>query len=123
MAKRKTLADELREREERKDTARTKLSANGDGAHDAQHSESEPWESPIPLDHLRDLPDFLDGILPSWLDRWVQAESVAKQTPVGKTAYPEDIAEMICWFIDGPGLITGEILPIDYGTKFGMLKS
>ena len=44
---------------------------------------------------------------------------MAKITPVGKTAFAEDIAEMICWFIDGPGLITGEVLPIDYGTRFG----
>lgn len=46
---------------------------------------------------------------------------MAKTTPVGKTAFAEDIAEMICWFIDGPGLITGEVLPVDYGTRFGML--
>jgi hypothetical protein len=39
--------------------------------------------------------------------------------PVGKTAYAEDIAEMVCWFIDGPDLITGEVLPIDYGSRFG----
>lgn len=45
----------------------------------------------------------------------------AKITPVGKTAYAEDIAEMICWFVDGPDLITGEVLPIDYGTRFGKL--
>ena len=45
----------------------------------------------------------------------------AKITPVGKTAYAEDIAEMVCWFIDGPDLITGEVLPIDYGTRFGKL--
>jgi 3-oxoacyl-[acyl-carrier protein] reductase len=45
-----------------------------------------------------------------------------KVTPVGKAAFPEDIAEMICWFIDGPGLITGEVLPIDYGTRFGTLN-
>jgi 3-oxoacyl-[acyl-carrier protein] reductase len=44
---------------------------------------------------------------------------MAKITPVGKTAFAEDIAEMVCWFIDGPDLITGEILPIDYGTRFG----
>jgi 3-oxoacyl-[acyl-carrier protein] reductase len=43
----------------------------------------------------------------------------AKITPVGKTAYAEDIAEMVCWFIDGPDLITGEVLPIDYGSRFG----
>jgi len=47
---------------------------------------------------------------------------MAKITPVGKTAFAEDIAEMICWFIDGPGLITGEVLPIDYGTRFGTLN-
>ena len=47
---------------------------------------------------------------------------MAKITPVGKTAFAEDIAEMICWFIDGPGLITGEVLPIDYGTRFGTLS-
>jgi 3-oxoacyl-[acyl-carrier protein] reductase len=46
---------------------------------------------------------------------------MAQITPVGKTAFAEDIAEMILWFIDGPGLITGEVLPIDYGTRFGML--
>ena len=46
---------------------------------------------------------------------------MAKITPVGKTAFAEDIAEMICWFIDGPGLITGEVLAIDYGTRFGTL--
>ena len=28
---------------------------------------------------------------------------------------------MVCWFIDGPDLITGEVLPIDYGTRFGTL--
>ena len=28
---------------------------------------------------------------------------------------------MVCWFIDGPDLITGEVLPIDYGTRFGKL--
>ncbi|HVA12575.1 MAG TPA: SDR family oxidoreductase [Stellaceae bacterium] len=47
---------------------------------------------------------------------------MAKITPVGKTAYAEDIAEMVCWFIDGPDLITGEVLPIDYGTRFGKLN-
>jgi 3-oxoacyl-[acyl-carrier protein] reductase len=47
----------------------------------------------------------------------------AKITPVGKTAYAEDIAEMVCWFIDGPDLITGEVLPIDYGTRFGKLPA
>jgi NAD(P)-dependent dehydrogenase (short-subunit alcohol dehydrogenase family) len=46
---------------------------------------------------------------------------MAKIVPVGKTAYAEHIAEMICWFIEGPDLITGEILPIDYGTRFGTL--
>jgi 3-oxoacyl-[acyl-carrier protein] reductase len=46
---------------------------------------------------------------------------MAQITPVGKTAFAEDIAEMILWFIDGPGLITGEVLPIDYGTRFGTL--
>jgi 3-oxoacyl-[acyl-carrier protein] reductase len=46
---------------------------------------------------------------------------MARITPVHKTAFAEDIAEMICWFIDGPGLITGEVLPIDYGTRFGTL--
>jgi 3-oxoacyl-[acyl-carrier protein] reductase len=46
----------------------------------------------------------------------------AKIMPVGKTAYAEHIAEMICWFIDGPDLITGEVLPIDYGSRFGTLS-
>ncbi|HXS40147.1 MAG TPA: SDR family oxidoreductase [Stellaceae bacterium] len=46
---------------------------------------------------------------------------MAKITPVGKTAFAEDIAQMVCWFIDGPDLITGEVLPIDYGTRFGKL--
>lgn len=46
---------------------------------------------------------------------------MAKITPVGKTAHAEDIAQIICWFIDGPDLITGEVLPIDYGTRFGKL--
>jgi NAD(P)-dependent dehydrogenase (short-subunit alcohol dehydrogenase family) len=46
---------------------------------------------------------------------------MAKITPVGKTAHAEDIAEMICWFIDGPDLITGEVMRIDYGTRFGKL--
>jgi 3-oxoacyl-[acyl-carrier protein] reductase len=46
---------------------------------------------------------------------------MAKITPVGKTAHAEDIAEIICWFIDGPDLITGEVLPVDYGTRFGKL--
>jgi 3-oxoacyl-[acyl-carrier protein] reductase len=46
---------------------------------------------------------------------------MAQVTPVRKTAFAEDIAEMICWFIDGPGLITGEVLPVDYGTRFGTL--
>ncbi|HUB97273.1 MAG TPA: SDR family oxidoreductase [Stellaceae bacterium] len=46
---------------------------------------------------------------------------MARITPVHKTAFAEDIAEMICWFIDGPGLITGEVLPVDYGTRFGTL--
>ncbi len=43
----------------------------------------------------------------------------AKTNPVGKTAFAEDIAEMICWFIDGPDLITGEVMAIDFGTRFG----
>ncbi|MGH7090292.1 MAG: SDR family NAD(P)-dependent oxidoreductase [Stellaceae bacterium] len=46
---------------------------------------------------------------------------MAKITPVGKTAFAEHIAEIICWFIDGPDLITGEVLPVDYGTRFGTL--
>ena len=46
---------------------------------------------------------------------------MAKVVPVGKAAFAEHIAEMICWFIDGPDLITGEVLPIDYGTRFGTL--
>ena len=46
---------------------------------------------------------------------------MAQITPVHKTAFAEDIAEIICWFIDGPGLITGEVLPVDYGTRFGTL--
>ena len=50
-----------------------------------------------------------------------RVEEMAKITPVGKTAFAEHIAEMICWFIDGPDLITGEVLPIDYGTRFGTL--
>ena len=49
-----------------------------------------------------------------------RVDEMAKITPVGKTAFAEDIAEMICWFIDGPDLITGEVLPIDYGTRFGL---
>jgi 3-oxoacyl-[acyl-carrier protein] reductase len=55
-------------------------------------------------------------------DRFNQrVAEMAQITPVHKTAYAEDIAEMICWFIDGPGLITGEVLPVDYGTRFGTL--
>lgn len=50
-----------------------------------------------------------------------RVEEMARITPVGKTAFAEHIAEMICWFIDGPDLITGEVLPIDYGTRFGTL--
>lgn len=49
-----------------------------------------------------------------------RVRGMAETTPVGKTAFAEDIAEIVCWYIDGPGLITGEIVPVDYGTRFGM---
>jgi hypothetical protein len=29
---------------------------------------------------------------------------------------------MVCWFIDGHDLITGEVLPIDCSTRFGKLN-
>jgi len=48
-----------------------------------------------------------------------RVRDMAATTPVGKTATAADIAEMVCWFIDGPDLLTGEVLPIDYGTRFG----
>jgi NAD(P)-dependent dehydrogenase (short-subunit alcohol dehydrogenase family) len=49
-----------------------------------------------------------------------RVRGMAETTPVGKTAFAEDIAEIVLWYIAGPDLITGEVVPVDYGTRFGM---
>ncbi len=46
---------------------------------------------------------------------------MAATTPVQKAATPEEIADLLVWFIDGTDLMTGEVLPVDYGLKFGRI--
>lgn len=41
----------------------------------------EPWEEPIPLQSDTPRPSFPTESLPAWLRAWVEAESVATQTP------------------------------------------
>jgi len=57
---------------------------------------------------------------PSLTDAPTSCTSPRDLDPHGgrETAYAEDIVEMMCWFIDGPDLITGEALPIGDGARF-----
>ncbi len=48
-------------------------------------------------------------------------KNMEETSPVQKAATPEEIAELLVWFITGTDLMTGEILTVDYGLKFGPL--
>lgn len=50
-----------------------------------------------------------------------RVKDMEASTPVRKAATTEEIAELLVWFIDGTDLITGEILKIDYGLRFGRI--
>lgn len=70
-------------------------------------------------------PGFIQG---RWMrgalgdERYEQMVTTMEQTtPVQKAATPEEIAQLLVWFIDGTDLMTGEILRVDYGLKFGPL--
>jgi 3-oxoacyl-[acyl-carrier protein] reductase len=41
-------------------------------------------------------------------------------TPLRKAGSPEDMAEAAVWFIEGAGLVTGEILMVDAGSHLGV---
>ena len=45
---------------------------------------------------------------------------LSKENKIPVFAFAEDIAEIVLWYIAGPDLITGEVVPVDYGTRFGM---
>lgn len=70
-------------------------------------------------------PGFIQG---RWMreglgeERYQQFKSRMEQTTlVQKAATPEEIAELLVWFIDGTDLLTGEVLTVDYGMRFGPL--
>jgi 3-oxoacyl-[acyl-carrier protein] reductase len=70
-------------------------------------------------------PGFIQG---RWMrgvlgdERYEQLkEQTARTTPVQKAATPDEIAQLLVWFVDGTDLITGEILNVDYGMRFGPL--
>lgn len=48
-----------------------------------------------------------------------RVREMAETTPVQKAATAEEIAELLVWFIDGTDLMTGEVLQVDYGMRFG----
>jgi 3-oxoacyl-[acyl-carrier protein] reductase len=50
-----------------------------------------------------------------------RVEDMAATTPVRKAATAEEIADILVWFIDGTDLMTGEVLSVDYGLKFGRM--
>jgi len=62
-------------------------------------SSNEPWDTPIDLDTLPDLPPFPVEKLSDWLLNWVDAESLAMQTP-------PDLAAMLALAEVGAGLAT-----------------
>src|SRR5687768_11952061 len=57
---------------------RTPTAAGGAGS--VLSLPGQPWEAPIPLNHV-DLPAFPIEALPGWLWDFVEAEAVATQTP------------------------------------------
>ena len=48
-----------------------------------------------------------------------RVQEMAATTPVQKAATPEEIAEILLWFITGTDLMTGEVMQVDYGMRFG----
>ena len=68
-------------------------------------------------------PSFIQG---RWLRNMLGDEvyethrkHVEDNSILRRVATPEDVAETMVWFIDGSELITGEIMRIDYGDRFG----
>jgi hypothetical protein len=58
---------------------------------------AEPWEEPLPLGAGVEVPEFPVEVLPGWQGRWVEAVSVATQTP-------PDLAGLLALAIAGAGL-------------------
>jgi 3-oxoacyl-[acyl-carrier protein] reductase len=46
-------------------------------------------------------------------------ESTAATLPLKRIATPEDIAEVLVWFLEGAALVTGEMLIVDSGIHLG----
>ncbi|MDP6175749.1 MAG: SDR family oxidoreductase, partial [Rhodospirillales bacterium] len=48
-------------------------------------------------------------------------KNMEETSPVQKASTPEEIADLLVFFITGTDLMTGEILEVDFGLKFGPL--
>ncbi len=66
--------------------------------------------------------------------RWLQGglgdeayQDMLKKTeavlPLRRVAMPEDVAEVLVWFLEGAALVTGETLIVDSGTHLGRIPS
>ncbi|NQV57923.1 MAG: SDR family oxidoreductase [Rhodospirillales bacterium] len=61
---------------------------------------------------------WMENVLGS--ERYAErVKEMAETTPVRKAATAEEIAEILVWFIDGTDLMTGEVMKVDYGLRFG----
>jgi hypothetical protein len=100
MSKRKTLTDEMRER----DAATDRNGQNSSTSSTAGPKPAPPepptaaeWDEPLPLDTGPAVPDFPTDLLPAWMREWVRAEAEATQTP-------PDLAGMLALAIAGAAL-------------------
>jgi 3-oxoacyl-[acyl-carrier protein] reductase len=77
----------------------------------------------------------INTVVPGMIQtRWLQGglgdeayQDMLKKTaavlPLRRVAMPEDVAEVLVWFLEGAALVTGETLIVDSGTHLGRIPS
>ncbi len=111
------------------------LGALNGGGSSIAYSSSKGALNAMTLNLARNLaPEIrVNAICPGFIQgRWMRGalgderyeamvKNMEETSPVQKASTPEEIADLLVFFITGTDLMTGEILEVDFGLKFGPL--